>query len=32
MIPAPFEYETAESAGHALDLLARHGEDAKLLA
>lgn len=32
MIPAPFEYEVAESAGHALDLLAQHGEDAKLLA
>ena len=32
MIPAPFAYEAAESAGHALDLLARHGEDAKLLA
>ena len=32
MIPAPFDYEAAESAGHALELLARHGEDAKLLA
>jgi carbon-monoxide dehydrogenase medium subunit len=32
MIPAPFEYETAESAGHALSLLASRGEDAKLLA
>jgi carbon-monoxide dehydrogenase medium subunit len=32
MIPAPFEYEAAESAGHALELLAQHGEDAKLLA
>ena len=32
MIPAPFEYETAESAAHALSLLATHGEDAKLLA
>jgi carbon-monoxide dehydrogenase medium subunit len=32
MIPAPFEYEAAESAGHALDLLARRGEDAKLMA
>jgi carbon-monoxide dehydrogenase medium subunit len=32
VIPAPFEYETAESAAHALSLLATHGEDAKLLA
>ena len=32
MIPAPFEYERAESAGHALDLLAEHGDEAKLLA
>ena len=32
MIPAPFEYELATSAGHALALLAEHGEDAKLLA
>ena len=32
MIPAPFEYEAAESARHALDLLARHGDDAKVLA
>ncbi|MBO0819676.1 MAG: xanthine dehydrogenase family protein subunit M [Nocardiopsaceae bacterium] len=32
MIPASFEYETARSAEHALDLLAEHGEDAKLLA
>ncbi|MGH3164752.1 MAG: FAD binding domain-containing protein [Trebonia sp.] len=32
MIPASFEYETAESAAHALSLLAEHGEDAKLLA
>jgi aerobic carbon-monoxide dehydrogenase medium subunit len=32
MIPASFEYETAESVPHALSLLAEHGEDAKLLA
>jgi aerobic carbon-monoxide dehydrogenase medium subunit len=32
VIPAPFEYERAESADHALELLAQHGEDAKLLA
>ncbi len=32
MIPAPFEYEVAGSAAHALALLAEHGEDAKLLA
>ncbi len=32
MIPASFDYEVAESAGHALALLAEHGEDAKLLA
>jgi aerobic carbon-monoxide dehydrogenase medium subunit len=32
MIPAPFEYRTAESASHALELLASHGDDAKLLA
>jgi carbon-monoxide dehydrogenase medium subunit len=32
VIPAPFEYQTAESAAHALSLLAEHGEDAKLLA
>jgi aerobic carbon-monoxide dehydrogenase medium subunit len=32
VIPASFEYEVAESAGHALALLAEHGEDAKLLA
>jgi carbon-monoxide dehydrogenase medium subunit len=32
MIPAPFEYETAESVAHVLSLLAEHGEDAKLLA
>jgi aerobic carbon-monoxide dehydrogenase medium subunit len=32
MIPAPFEYEPAESAAHALELLATHGDDAKLLA
>jgi len=32
MIPASFDYEVAESAAHALSLLAEHGEDAKLLA
>ena len=32
MIPAPFEYVAAESAPHALELLATHGDDAKLLA
>jgi carbon-monoxide dehydrogenase medium subunit len=32
VIPAPFEYEVAESAEHAVGLLGQHGEDAKLLA
>jgi carbon-monoxide dehydrogenase medium subunit len=32
VIPASFDYEVAESASHALALLAQHGEDAKLLA
>ena len=32
MIPAPFEYVAADSTGHALELLATLGEDAKLLA
>lgn len=32
MIPAPFEYERAESVEHAIELLGEHGEDAKLLA
>jgi carbon-monoxide dehydrogenase medium subunit len=32
MIPARFDYVAAESAGHAIDLLANHGEDAKVLA
>ena len=32
MIPAPFDYVAAESAGHALELLASHGDDAKVLA
>jgi carbon-monoxide dehydrogenase medium subunit len=32
VIPAPFEYEVAESADHAIELLGRFGEDAKLLA
>jgi carbon-monoxide dehydrogenase medium subunit len=32
MIPASFDYEVADSAAHALSLLAEHGDDAKLLA
>lgn len=32
MIPAPFDYIAAESAGHAIGLLAEHGDDAKVLA
>jgi len=32
MIPASFEYERAESANHALELLNQHGDEAKLLA
>jgi carbon-monoxide dehydrogenase medium subunit len=32
VIPASFEYEVAESADHAIELLGRFGEDAKLLA
>ncbi|MGH2556470.1 MAG: FAD binding domain-containing protein [Actinomycetota bacterium] len=32
MIPAPFEYERAESVDHAVELLGKHGDDAKLLA
>ena len=32
MIPASFDYEVADSAAHAISLLAEHGEDAKLLA
>ena len=32
MIPAAFDYERAESAEHALELLGEHGDDAKLLA
>ena len=32
MIPAPFDYIAAQSPTHALDLLAEHGDDAKLLA
>jgi len=32
VIPASFEYEVAESADHAVQLLGQHGEDAKLLA
>jgi carbon-monoxide dehydrogenase medium subunit len=32
MIPASFDYQVADSAPHALSLLAEHGEDAKLLA
>ncbi len=32
MIPAPFDYVAAQSPEHALELLAEHGDDAKLLA
>jgi carbon-monoxide dehydrogenase medium subunit len=32
MIPAPFEYQAAASAGQAVELLARYGDEAKLLA
>jgi carbon-monoxide dehydrogenase medium subunit len=32
MIPAPFDYERAESVEHAIQLLGQHGEDAKLIA
>lgn len=32
MKPAPFDYVRAESADEAVDLLARHGEDARILA
>jgi aerobic carbon-monoxide dehydrogenase medium subunit len=32
MIPAPFDYIAAESAEHAIELLAEHGDDAKVLA
>jgi len=32
MIPAPFDYVAAESAAHAIDLLAEHDDDAKVLA
>jgi aerobic carbon-monoxide dehydrogenase medium subunit len=32
VIPAPFDYVAATSAAHAIDLLAEHGDDAKLLA
>ena len=32
MIPASFDYEVADSAAHAISLLAEHGDDAKLLA
>ncbi|HYS33224.1 MAG TPA: xanthine dehydrogenase family protein subunit M [Streptosporangiaceae bacterium] len=32
MIPAPFDYVAAGSAAEAIDLLARHGDDAKVLA
>ncbi len=32
MIPAAFDYEVAESADHAVSLLAEHGDEAKLLA
>jgi aerobic carbon-monoxide dehydrogenase medium subunit len=32
MIPAPFEYERADSVDHAIELLGRFGDEAKLLA
>src|SRR6266478_6419652 len=32
MIPAPFAYRRAESVEHAIELLSKFGEDAKLLA
>jgi carbon-monoxide dehydrogenase medium subunit len=32
VIPAAFDYQAADSVGHALALLAEHGDDAKLLA
>ncbi len=32
MIPAPFDYEVADSPEHALELLSSHGEEAKILA
>jgi aerobic carbon-monoxide dehydrogenase medium subunit len=32
VIPAPFDYEVAESADHAVQLLGQHGDEAKLLA
>jgi len=32
MLPAPFEYDRPETLDEALDLLAEHGEDAKVLA
>lgn len=32
MIPLAFDYEVAESADHAVELLGRHGDEAKLLA
>ena len=32
MIPLAFDYEVADSVDHAVELLGRHGEDAKLLA
>lgn len=32
MIPAPFEYERAQSVDHALSLLAEHGDEAKVIA
>jgi aerobic carbon-monoxide dehydrogenase medium subunit len=32
VIPAPFDYVAADSAAHAIELLASHGDDAKVLA
>jgi carbon-monoxide dehydrogenase medium subunit len=32
VIPAPFDYVAADSAAHAIELLATYGDDAKVLA
>jgi aerobic carbon-monoxide dehydrogenase medium subunit len=32
VIPAPFDYQAADGTAHAVELLARYGDDAKLLA
>lgn len=31
MYPAPFDYEVAESVGHAVELIREHGDEAKLI-